>query len=126
MRETRHKIEMSTLLLSLIAGLSLNGSLTAMFSSMVTFSMFPIMSLVLSVYCLRQRYLNRAMPAGVPLVSAACVLLGWFAYSAIIRVTFPEMGSNFVVSLICVALLFWISYRINQLKKYSLDEIESE
>lgn len=55
-----------TLLLALIAGLSINGTFAAVFSSIVPFSIFPIIALVLTVYCLHQRYLNRTMPVGLP------------------------------------------------------------
>lgn len=51
-----------TLLLALVAGLSINGTFAALFSSIVPFSVFPIISLLLTVYCLHQRYLNRTMP----------------------------------------------------------------
>ncbi len=40
-----------TLLLALIAGLSINGTFAALFSAIVPFSVFPIISLVLTVYC---------------------------------------------------------------------------
>ena len=44
-----------TLLLALIAGLSINGTFAAIFSSIVPFSIFPLIALVLTVYCLHQR-----------------------------------------------------------------------
>ena len=62
------------LLLALVAGLSINGTFAALFSSIVPFSVFPIISLVLTVYCLHQRYLNRTMPVGLPGLAAACLL----------------------------------------------------
>ena len=65
-----------TLLLALVAGLSINGTFAALFSSIVPFSVFPIISLVLTVYCLHQRYLNRTMPVGLPGLAAACFILG--------------------------------------------------
>ena len=65
-----------TLLLALIAGLSINGTFAAIFSSIVPFSIFPIIALVLTVYCLHQRYLNRTMPVGLPGLAAACFILG--------------------------------------------------
>lgn len=55
-----------TLLLALIAGLSINGTFAALFSAIVPFSVFPVISLVLTVYCLHQRYQNRTMPVGLP------------------------------------------------------------
>lgn len=60
-----------TLLLALVAGLSINGTFAALFSSIVPFSVFPIISPVLTVYCLHQRYLNRTMPVG--LRSGSCL-----------------------------------------------------
>ncbi len=62
-----------TLLLALVAGLSINGTFAALFSSIVPFSVFPIISLVLTVYCLHQRYQNRTMPVGLPGLAAACL-----------------------------------------------------
>lgn len=55
-----------TLLLALVAGLSINGTFAALFSSIVPFSVFPIISLVLTVWLPHQRYLNRTMPVGLP------------------------------------------------------------
>ena len=61
----KHSVQdKGTLLLALVAGLSINGTFAALFSSIVPFSVFPIISLVLTVYCLHQRYQNRTMPVG--------------------------------------------------------------
>ncbi|STR56716.1 inner membrane protein [Klebsiella oxytoca] len=63
----KHSVQdRGTLLLALIAGLSINGTFAALFSSIVPFSIFPVLSLVLTVYCLHQRYQNRSMPVGLP------------------------------------------------------------
>lgn len=73
-----------TLLLALVAGLSINGTFSALFSSIVPFSVFPIISPVLTVYCLHQRYLNRTMPVGLldwllpVLFSVFCFIALWF------------------------------------------------
>lgn len=104
--------ENGTLLLALIAGFSINGSFTALFSSVVPFSIFPIIALVLAVYCLHQRYLDRAMAHGMPKLAAACFLLGLLLYSAIVRAEYPQIGSNFLPSIICVALVFWIGVKL--------------
>lgn len=56
----KHSVQdKGTLLLALIAGLSINGTFAALFSSIVPFSIFPVLSLLLTVYCLHQRYQNR-------------------------------------------------------------------
>ncbi|MFC3393592.1 YijD family membrane protein [Brenneria rubrifaciens] len=108
--------EKGTLILALAAGLSVNGSFAALFSSIVPFSMFPLIALVLSIYCLHQRYMNHSMQEGVPMLAAACFLLGLLLYSAIVRVEYPAIGSNFVPSLLCVALVFWIGLKLRARK----------
>lgn len=112
--------ENGTLLLALIAGLSINGSFAALFSSVVPFSIFPILTLVLAVYCLHQRYLHRAMPDGMPKLAAATFLLGVLLYSAIVRAEYPQIGSNFLPAIISVVLVFWIGIKLKARK--ALDE----
>lgn len=106
-----------TLLLALIAGLSINGTFVAVFSSMVPFSIFPMISLVLTVYCLHQRYQNRTMPVGLPVLAAACFILGVLFYSTVVRAEYPDIGSNFLPAVLSVALVFWIGFRIRSRKR---------
>ena len=82
----KHSVQdKGTLLLALIAGLSINGAFAALFSSIVPFSVFPILSLLLTVYCLHQRYQNRSMPVGLPGLAAAFFILGVLLYSTVVR-----------------------------------------
>ncbi|MEL7630718.1 YijD family membrane protein [Pectobacterium aroidearum] len=115
MTEKPHQ-EKGTLVLALIAGLSVNGAFAALFSSIVPFSIFPLIALVLSVYCLHQRYLHHSMPEGIPMLAAACFLLGLLIYSAIVRVEYPAIGSNFIPSILCVVLVFWIGLKLRRRK----------
>ncbi|MBN1083809.1 YijD family membrane protein [Erwinia aphidicola] len=98
-----------TLLLTFIAGLSLNGSFSVLFSSLVPFSIFPLITLCLAAWCLHQRYLNRAMPDGMPSLAAAFFLLGILLYSAMVRAEYPDIGSNFVPTVVVV--VFWIAMK---------------
>ncbi|PWC09712.1 hypothetical protein B4923_19150 [Brenneria roseae subsp. americana] len=116
MTEQQPQQEKGTLLLALVAGLSVNGAFAALFSSVVPFSIFPLIALVLSIYCLHQRYMNHSMQEGTPMLVAACFLLGLLLYSAIVRVEYPVIGSNFVPSLLCVALVFWIGLKLRARK----------
>ncbi|MEN5018447.1 YijD family membrane protein [Erwinia sp. Eh17-17] len=100
-----------TLLLTFITGLSINGSFSVLFSSLVPFSVFPLITLGLAVWCLHQRYLNRAMPDGMPSLAAAFFLLGILVYSAIVRAAYPDIGSNFVPTILMVVVVFWIAMK---------------
>ena len=100
----KHSVQdRGTLLLALIAGLSINGTFAALFSSIVPFSIFPILSLVLTVYCLHQRYQNRSMPVGLPGLAAACFILGVLVYSTVVNNLSP--GSSAVAGFSRAALL---------------------
>ncbi len=90
----KHSVQdKGTLLLALIAGLSINGAFAALFSSIVPFSVFPILSLLLTVYCLHQRYQNRSMPVGLPGTAAAFFILGCCC-TAPSCVQYPDIGST--------------------------------
>ncbi|HAH2143318.1 TPA: YijD family membrane protein [Escherichia coli] len=110
-----------TLLLALVAGLSINGTFAALFSSIVPFSVFPIISLVLTVYCLHQRYLNRTMPVGLPVglpgLAAACFILGVLLYSTVVRAEYPDIGSNFFPAVLSVIMVFWIGAKMRNRKQ---------
>ncbi|EIH0963925.1 YijD family membrane protein [Escherichia coli] len=117
-----------TLLLALVAGLSINGTFAALFSSivpfsvfpiisLVPFSVFPIISLVLTVYCLHQRYLNRTMPVGLPGLAAACFILGVLLYSTVVRAEYPDIGSNFFPAVLSVIMVFWIGAKMRNRKQ---------
>ncbi|KAI3490512.1 hypothetical protein L1887_45345 [Cichorium endivia] len=84
--------------------------------SIVPFSIFPLIALVLTVYCLHQRYLNRTMPVGLPGLAAACFILGVLLYSTVVRAEYPDIGSNFFPAVLSVALVFWIGSRMRSRK----------
>ncbi|KGA42521.1 YijD family membrane protein [Pectobacterium odoriferum] len=123
MTEKPHQ-EKGTLVLALVAGLSVNGAFAALFSSIVPFSIFPLIALVLSIYCLHQRYLHHSMLEGIPMLAAASFLLGLLIYSAIVRVEYPAIGSNFIPSILCVVLVFWIGLKLRRRKE--TDAISAE
>ncbi|MBA0169379.1 MULTISPECIES: YijD family membrane protein [Pectobacterium] len=127
MTEKPHQ-EKGTLVLALMTGLSVNGAFAALFSSIVPFSIFPLIALALSIYCLHQRYLHHSMPEGIPMLAAASFLLGILIYSTIVRVEYPAIGSNFIPSILCVVLVFWIGLKLRRRKEsdsVSADESET-
>ncbi|CBJ83366.1 putative membrane protein [Xenorhabdus bovienii str. Jollieti] len=121
----QYRQDKSTMLLALIVGLATHGTFSAFFNSLVPFSIFPIIALVLSLYCLHHRYLNYPMADGLPKLVAGCFFLGIFIYSAIIRVEYPEIGSNFLPVVIDAALVFWIYRKIKGRKQQAILTSES-
>lgn len=117
--------ERSTLLLALVIGLSTYGTFTALFNSLVEFSIFPIIALALAVYCLHQRYLHHAMPMGLPKFVIGNFFIGIFGYAAISRVQHPEIGSNFIPATIIVILALWM-YTSWKARKREQDELALE
>lgn len=87
-------------------------------------SFFPIIALLLAVYCLYQRYLNRAMLDGRLKLVAACFLLGLLLYSVSMRVEHPQIGSNFLPSILCKALVFWMGFKLKTRKELNEDAQE--
>ncbi len=100
--------EKSTLLLAFVIGLSTHGTFSVFFNSFVSFSIFPILTLILSIYCLHQRYLHAPMPDGLPKIVVGVFLLGLFLYATILRAEFSEMGSNFVPATFSVIIALWL------------------
>lgn len=99
-----------TFLLTFIIGLSMNGTFNALFDSVIS---FPIIALCFSVYCVYQRYVTYPIPEGTPALAVSCFLLGTFLYSSVIRAEYTGIGSNFLLTIICVSLVFRIGYKLN-------------
>ncbi|MDR0219705.1 MAG: YijD family membrane protein [Enterobacteriaceae bacterium] len=116
----QYRQDKSTMLLALIVGLATHGTFSAFFNLLVPFSIFPIIALALSLYCLHQRYLNYPMADGLPKLAIGCFFLGILAYHTIIRVEHPEIGSNFLSVVIGTALVFWIYRKIAGRRKQAM------
>ncbi|AYA41477.1 YijD family membrane protein [Xenorhabdus nematophila] len=116
----QYRQDKSTMLLALIVGLATHGTFSAFFNSHVPFSIFPIIALVLSLYCLHQRYLNYPMAEGLPKLATGCFFLGMFMYSAFIRMEHPAIGSNFFPVVIGTALVFWIYLKVRGRKQQAI------
>lgn len=80
-------------------------------------SVFPIILLVLTVYCPHQRYQNRIMPVGLPGPTAACFILDVLLYSVVVRAEYPDIGSNFFSAVLSVILVFWIGFKMRNRKQ---------
>ena len=100
------------LIFSLIAGTSANAALSGVTLQEIPFSVFPLLSCVLAFYCMLQQYKTRAIEGDVPLLTAASFIVGALAYAVGIRVLLPEIGSNFLPLMLCMALVFWMLNKV--------------
>lgn len=118
-------VEKPTLLFALLAGIAFGGSWCVLFSASVAFSIFPLLALALTIYCLLQRYQRYAMMDGMASLALGCFGLGLFGYAALVRTQYPQMGSNFLFVVISLALIFWLGVRLQKLRQTTVTRTES-
>ncbi|MBF9001919.1 MULTISPECIES: YijD family membrane protein [Vibrio] len=109
---SNHGSERKTLVLALIAGMCGDYILSWIMMSEVTFSIFPLIALVLSVQALYQEYLRNPIAEDIPLVGLACFFVGAVGHSAFIKAQYPQEGSNFLSLIILMVLVLWIGKKL--------------
>ncbi|RKF13112.1 DUF1422 family protein [Alginatibacterium sediminis] len=100
------------LLLTFFIGLSGNASLAALTIEQVNFSIFPFIACGLAAYQFYMVYLKTPIEGLLSKASLASFLLGACGYSAILRVQHPEIGSNFLLLMVCLGLIMWLAYKL--------------
>ncbi|USD65407.1 YijD family membrane protein [Vibrio sp. SCSIO 43136] len=109
--------EKKTLLLALIAGMCGNALLAGLTMEAVSFSIFPLIALVLAVQNLYQEYLRKPVAEDIPMVGLACFFVGAFGYSAFMGAQHPEVGSNFFAIMVTLLLLAWVGKKLGYVAK---------
>ncbi|NVD08145.1 YijD family membrane protein [Vibrio sp. JPW-9-11-11] len=104
--------ERKTLLLALIAGMCGDAMLSWLTMSEVSFSIFPLIALVLSVQALYREYLTNPVSEDIPLVGLACFFVGAFGHSAFVKAQYPDAGSNMLAIFITLGLLLWVAKKL--------------
>ncbi|MDE1350710.1 YijD family membrane protein [Vibrio aestuarianus] len=104
--------ERKTLVLAVVAGICGDSLLSWITMSDVSFSIFPVIALVLSVQALYQEYLRNPVAEDIPLVGLACFFVGAFGHSAFIKAQYPDAGSNFFAILVSLLLLLWVGKKL--------------
>lgn len=92
------------LLLALLIGICGDAFWAVLTESAVPFSFFPLIALVLAAYQLYQHYRHEPMVGNTPTCILLSFFIGVFGHTALIKVQYPELGSNFF-SLIAMLLL---------------------
>lgn len=103
MHET-NAIPKKPLLLALLVGICGDAFWSVLTKQAVPFSFFPLIALGLAVYQLHQLYRHEPMVGSTPTCVLLSFLIGVFGHSALLKVQYPELGSNFF-SLIAMLLL---------------------
>ncbi|CAH8230335.1 YijD family membrane protein [Vibrio aestuarianus] len=109
---TNRGSERKTLVLAVVAGICGDALLSWITMSGVSFSIFPVIALVLSVQALYQEYLRNPVAEDIPLVGLACFFVGAFGHSAFIKAQYPDAGSNFFAILVSLLLLLWVGKKL--------------
>lgn len=109
---TNRGSERKTLVLAVVAGICGDALLSWITMSDVSFSIFPLIALVLSVQALYQEYLRNPVAEDIPLVGLACFFVGAFGHSAFIKAQYPDAGSNFFAILVSLLLLLWVGKKL--------------
>ncbi len=104
--------EKKTLVLAVIAGICGDAMLSWLTMSEVSFSIFPLIALVLAVQALYQEYLSKPVSEDIPLVGLACFFVGAFGHSAFVKAQYPEAGSNMFAIFVTLGLLAWIGKKL--------------
>ncbi|MGL4826897.1 MAG: DUF1422 family protein [Vibrionaceae bacterium] len=102
--------ERKSLLLAAVCGASFCASWAGIFISTVSFSLFPLISLLLAASALYERHKQSSLLDSLPLL-LSCFLVGIFGHSAFIRMEQPELGSNFISIMATMGLTIWIYYK---------------
>lgn len=118
--------EKKTLILALVAGMCSDALLSWLTMSQVSFSIFPIIALVLAVQALYQEYLSNPVAEDVPLVALACFFVGAFGHSAFLKAQYPDEGSNFIAIVVVLALLAWVGCKMGYIKSPKNNESVKE
>lgn len=111
------KSEKKTLVLALVVGMCSNALLSWMTMSEVSFSIFPLIALVLAAQALYQEYLSHPVSEDMPLIGLACFFVGAFGHSAFLKAQYPQAGSNFFAILVVMVLMLWVGLKLGMLKR---------
>lgn len=116
-----HNSEKKTLVLALVTGMCGDAILSWLTMSEVSFSIFPLIALVLAVQALYREYLNHPVSEDIPLVGLACFFVGAFGHSAFIKAQYPEAGSNLFAIFVVLLLIGWIGHKLGYFHRPKAD-----
>ncbi|WP_070962939.1 YijD family membrane protein [Vibrio sonorensis] len=118
--------EKKTLILALIAGMCSDSLLSWITMSEVSFSIFPVIALVLAVQSLYQEYLKNPVSEDIPLIGLACFFVGALGHSAFLKAQYPESGSSIFAIIVSLLLMLWVGKKLGYFTKASAEQSKTE
>ncbi|OBT12952.1 hypothetical protein A9264_15515 [Vibrio sp. UCD-FRSSP16_10] len=105
------------LLLSLVCGMSISSFFSSLSIVGYSFSIFPLICLILAAQGMYQNYLNSPFDEDFPLLGIGSFLVGFFGHSAFIKAQYPDAGTNFFSIIFTLVLLALIGRKLGYLGK---------
>lgn len=96
----------NALLLTLITNLSVGNAFTTLFDSVIPFSMFPVVSLILAICYLRRHCLGHAVPMNLPNLTTTYFVLNMLLCDAMIHTRCPSVNSGFFPTMLSIVVIF--------------------
>jgi hypothetical protein len=106
-----------SLLLALVSGMSANALLSAISVPNFSFSIFPLICLILAIQMMYQLYLTKPLTDDFPMLGLGSFFIGFFGHSAFVKAQHPEVGTNFFSIIVTLLLLLWVGRRLGYLGK---------
>ena len=100
------------LILALLTGICGDASLAVLTTSQVPFSLYPLIAFFLAAYQLFLHYRQEPMVGNTPVCTLLCFFIGVFGHAALLKVQYPEMGSNFFSLIMMLLLLAALSIKL--------------
>ncbi|PJG59576.1 DUF1422 family protein [Aeromonas cavernicola] len=117
-----HHIPKKPLILALLTGICADASVALLSHSVVPFSFFPIIAFGLAAYQLLQYYRVHPMLGNTPICTLLGFLIGIFGHSSLLKVQYPELGSNFFALIMTLLLLAALSIKLG----LSVDKVDKK
>lgn len=102
------------LILAMLCGLCADASWAGLIHSAVPFSFFPLIALVLAGNQLLQYYRQYAIAGSAASCMVLSFFIGLFGHSALVKVQYPELGSNFFSLIMTLLLLAALSMKLSK------------
>ncbi|CAM3153779.1 YijD family membrane protein [Vibrio rarus] len=105
----------ASLLLAVVCGMSGSALFSSLAIASYSFSIFPVICLILAVQAIYQNYLSKPVNEDFPLLGLGSFFIGFFGHTAFIKAQYPDAGTNFFSIIFTLVLLLWVGKKLGYL-----------